>query len=188
MWYVIQVLKGREDAMAELIGRIAPADVLKECFSPKYATEMKIRGRWVPCERDLFPGYLVAVTDAPRELEAALMQMPEFARVLSQGGEFIPLEREEVELIGTFTDRGKRVVPMSRAVKEGERVVIVEGPLLGHEGLIREVDRRKSVAVVELDVCGRKLSTRMGLAVVSAPEDPAAKRAELYRREALARA
>lgn len=156
MWYVIQVLKGREDAMAELIGRVAPADVLEECFSPKYATEMKVRGRWVPCERDLFPGYLVAITDEPRELEIVLAQVPEFCRVLAQGGEFVPLGRDEVEMIGAFTDRGNRVVPMSSAVKDGDRVVVTEGPLVGREGLIREVDRRKSVAVVELDVCERR--------------------------------
>lgn len=56
MWYVIQVLKGREDAMAALIGRVVPAGVLDECFSPKYVTEAKVRGTWVPVQKDLFPG------------------------------------------------------------------------------------------------------------------------------------
>lgn len=185
MWYVVQVLKGREDAMAELIGRVATASVVEECFSPKYATEMKVRGRWVPCERDLFPGYLVAITNAPRELEVVLAQVPEFCRVLAQGGKFVPLGREEVEMIGAFTERGERTVPMSHAVKEGDRVVVTEGPLVGREGLIRGVDRRKSIAMVELDVCGRKIATRMGLSVVSAPESAEAKRAALYTAEAL---
>lgn len=45
MWYVIQVLKGREDAMAELIARVVPSLVLDECFTPKYATEIKLRGQ-----------------------------------------------------------------------------------------------------------------------------------------------
>lgn len=185
MWYVIQVLKDSEDAMAELICRVVPAAVLGECFSPKYATEMKIRGRWVPCERDLFPGYLIAITDTPRELEVALAQIPEFCRVLMQGERFVPLDRDEVEMIGVFTDRGNRTVPMSHAVKDGDRVVVTEGPLVGREGLIKAVDRRKSIAVVELDVCGRKISTRMGLSVVSAPESAEAKRAGLYIAEAL---
>lgn len=185
MWYVIQVLKGREDIMADLISRVVPESVLHECSSPKYATEMKTRGAWVPCEKDLFPGYLVAVTDEPREVEVALARIPEFARVLSQGGKFVPLAKEEVELISGFTERGRRCVPMSRAVKEGDRVVIVEGPLLGREALIKSIDRRKSVAMVELDLCGRRVSTRMGLSVMAGRDEAAAKRAGLYRREAL---
>lgn len=47
-WYVIQVMKGREDAMAALIGRVVPKCLLQEVFSPKYETEIKVRGRWIP--------------------------------------------------------------------------------------------------------------------------------------------
>ena len=185
MWYVIQVLKGREDAMAELIGRVVPADEMSECFSPKYATEAKIRGCWVPVVRELFPGYLVVDTDDPLAVEQRLLKLEEFARVLRQGDTFMPLEEAEVELIGGFTERGRRTVPMSRAVKQGERVVVTEGPLVGREALIKSVNRHKSCATLELDFCGRKMTTRVGLAIVSAPEEVAAKRAELYTREAL---
>ena len=185
MWYVIQVLKGREDAMADLIGRVVPAAELTECFSPKYATETKVRGRWVPVVRDLFPGYLIAVTDDPLVLEQRLLRIEEFARVLRYGDEFVPLEKAEVELIGGFTERGHRTVPMSRAVKQGERVVVTEGPLLGREAMIKSVNRHKSCAVLEVDFCGRKVTTRVGLAVFSQPDTAAAKRADLYTREAL---
>ena len=91
MWYVIQVIKGREDAMATLIGRVVPRTVLEECFSPKFATEIKLRGQWTPCAKELFPGYLIAVTDDPVELESRLAQMDEFARVLMQGETYAPL-------------------------------------------------------------------------------------------------
>lgn len=80
MWYVIQVTRGREEAMAELIGRVVPRDVLSECFYPQYETELKVRGSWVPCVKPLFPGYLIAVTDDAVELESQLVKLPEFAR------------------------------------------------------------------------------------------------------------
>ena len=41
------------------------------------------------------------------------------------------------------------------------------GPLLGHEGLIKTINRRKSTAYLELDLCGRRVTTRVGLAVKS---------------------
>ncbi len=170
MWYVIQVMGGHEEAMADLIGRVVPASVLDECFFPQYETEIKLRGSWTRVAKPLFPGYLIAVTDEPEALEAQLLKLPEFARVLAMGERPVPLASEEVELIGGFTHPGERVVPMSHAVKQGEKVVVVSGPLLGHEGLIRDVNRRKSTATLEIDLCGRKVATRVGLAVLAEPE------------------
>lgn len=186
MWYVIQVLKGREQAMAELIGRVAPRGLIEECFSPRYATEAKIRGAWQPCERDLFPGYLIAVTDSPAEVAQVLYQLPEFARVVKQGGVYEPLSQVDVDLIAGFTERGQRVVPISRAVKDGDRVIVTEGPLVGNEALITKIDRKRSVAYVQLDLCGLKVRARLGLAVLSDPAAMPARRAALYKREALA--
>ncbi|HJG31756.1 MAG TPA: hypothetical protein K8U80_10245 [Collinsella ihuae] len=167
MWYVIQVINGREELMAGLISRVVSSDVCQECFSPKFATEMKVRGRWVPCERNLLPGYLIAITDQPKELQRCLSALDEFARVLTQGGAFAPLAKEETSFIDTYTKPHDRVVPMSLGIKEGDRVVVTQGPLVGHEGLIREINRRKSVAYLEFNLCGRRVSTRVGLGVLS---------------------
>lgn len=79
----------------------------------------------------------------------------------------MPLAPDEVEIIGGFTKPGNRVVPMSTGVKDGDRVVITGGPLVGHEAMVKEIWRRKSTAVLEIDVCGRKVSTRVGLGVLS---------------------
>lgn len=166
-WYVIQVMKGREDNMASLIGRVVPKALLQEVFSPKYETEIKVRGRWVPVQKTLLPGYLIAITNDPEELEAMLSDMPEFARLLAQGNEFVPLAPAEVEVIGAFTTPGERVVPMSIGVKDGDRVVITAGPLVGHEAMVKEIWRRKSIAVLEVNMCGRVVTTRVGLGVLS---------------------
>ena len=100
-------------------------------------------------------------------MQQYLLRMDDFARVLSQDGQFVPLAKEEVQLIGGFTYRGDRVVPMSEALKDGDQVVVTAGPLLGHEGLIKTINRRKSTAYLELDLCGRRVTTRVGLAVLS---------------------
>lgn len=181
-WYVVQVMRGREEAMVELIGRVVPGCLLSECFYPQFATETKVRGAWVPTTRPLFPGYLIAVTRDPVALEDALVRMPEFARVLMMDDRPVPLAHEEVELIGGLTKPGERTVPMSRAVKVGDDVVITSSPLVGHEGLIREINRRKSVAYLEIDLCGRKVSTRVGIAVLSSPEAPEARAAVVCER------
>ena len=185
-WYVIQVRRGSESVMAELLGRVVPCDVLDECFFPQFQTEMKVRGQWIPCTRPLFDGYLIAVCRDPEALEDALTHIPEFARVLTMGGQFVPLAREEVELIGGFTSRGARVVPMSYAIKDGERVVVTSGPLVGREGLITSINRRKSLAFLETDLCGRKVAIRVGLGILSPLQTSEAKALTTVRSEARA--
>ena len=119
MWYVIQVINGREDVMRERIERMVPASAMQELFYPQFQTEIKVHGEWVNATKPLFPGYLICDTADPRTVQQYLLRMDDFARVLSQDGQFVPLVKEEVQLIGGFTHRGDRVVPMSEALKDG---------------------------------------------------------------------
>lgn len=156
--------------MCRLIERIAPDGVLEECFSPRYATQMKVRGEWVSVEKLLFPGYLIAVTDQVESLEAALRRIPEFSRLLSMGETFVPLHEEDQAWIGVFTEKGARTVPMSVGVIEGDRVVVTDGPLVGLEALIKKVNRHKSLAFLEFEICGRRVVTKVGLGIVRKTE------------------
>lgn len=158
MWYVIQVINGREDVMRERIERIVPAGAMQELFYPQFQTEIKVHGEWVNTTKPLFPGYLICDTADPRIVQQYLLRLDDFARVLAQDGRFVPLAKEEVQLIGGFTHKGDRVVPMSEALKDGDQVVVMAGPLLGHEGLIKTINRRKSTAYLELNLCGRLFS------------------------------
>ena len=135
MWYVIQVINGREDIMRERIEHMVPAGAMQELFYPQFQTEIKVHGEWVKTTKPLFPGYLICDTADPRTVQQYLLRMDDFARVLAQDGQFVPLAKEEVQLIGGFTHRGDRVVPMSEALKDGDQVVVTAGPLLGHEAL-----------------------------------------------------
>ena len=166
-WFVVQVARGKEQAMAELLGRVVPGAILDECFFPQYTTEIKQQGTWQSVTKPLFPGYLVAVTDDADALEDALTHIPEFARVLTMGEGFMPLAPDEQDLIARFTEKGRRVVPMSYGVKEGDRVVVTEGPLLGHEGMISDINRHKSTAYLRIYLCGRAVSIRVGLGVLN---------------------
>ena len=167
VWYAIQVINGREDVMRDRIERMVPAGAIQELFYPQFQTEIKVHGEWVNTTKPLFPGYLICDTADPRTVQQYLQCMGDFARVLSQDGQFVPLAKEEVQFIGSFTHAGDRVVPMSEALKDGDRVVVTAGPLLGHEGLIKTINRRKSTAYLELNLCGRRVTTRVGLAVLS---------------------
>lgn len=165
-WYVIQVATGKEDAMCDLICRVAPEGVVEECFSPSYDTQRKVKGVWLNARKPLLPGYLIAVTSRVEELERVCRRVPEFARLLTLGETFVPLREEDQAWIGAFTSRGERSIPMSVGVMEGDRVLVLSGPLVGREALIKSVNRHKSLAFVEFEICGRKVTTKVGLGIV----------------------
>ena len=55
---------------------------------------------------------------------------------------------------------------MSVGVVEGDNIVVLRGPLKGHEALIKSINRRKSLAFIEFDMCGRRIGARVGLGIV----------------------
>lgn len=165
-WYVVQVQTGRERAMCELIERLAPKSLVGECFTPRYQTQKKFDGEWQDVEQLLLPGYVIVDTSRPDLLMQTLRKIPDFTRLLTMGETFAPLEERDVEWIGTFTQKWRRTIPMSMGVMEGDRVVVTEGPLVGREALIKRVNRHKSLAVLELQICGRTVAIKVGLGIV----------------------
>lgn len=78
MWYVIQVINGREDIMRERIEHIVPAGAMQELFYPQFQTEIKVHGEWVKTTKPLFPGYLICDTADPRTVQQYLLRMDDF--------------------------------------------------------------------------------------------------------------
>ena len=174
MWYVIQVKSGQERKVRDLIetaaGKMRDGSgrpVLKECFIPRYQVEQKFKGEYRTVERTLFPGYVIAVTGNVGALNGELKKVPASTRLLGGGEAFVPLDRAEMALIDRLSSEGSRIVAVSRAVVEGDSVRVVKGPLVGCEGWIREVNRRKGTCFVETEMFGRRMRVEIGLAVVS---------------------
>ena len=176
-WYVIQVQTGKEQAMCQLIERLcAEADLqsdadgarlLEECFSPRFKTRHKFKGEWQDVEKLLLPGYVIAATIRPDALSLELRKVRELTKLLAVGETFVPLHEDERTWIETFTREGDRTVPMSIADKEGDTLVVTEGPLKGREALITRVNRKKCLAFLELHVAGKKVTTQVGLGIVN---------------------
>ena len=174
-WYVIQVQTGRDELVCRKILRACRAaskelqgggEILKECFSPRYAYQHKRRGEWVNETMPLLPGYVIAVTEDPWSLIKVLRGIPEFTRLLTMGKTVAPLDEQEKSWLERWTKEGERTIPMSVAYKEGDRIVSTDGPLVGLEALITRVNRRKSVAHLEIHAGQLTIRTTVGLAVL----------------------
>ncbi len=166
-WYVIQVQTGCEETVAANIRQVASDGVVKECFTPRWQTQQKLRGEWRYVVRNLIPGYVIAVSDAPEKLASSLQLVPGLRKILKSGEKIVPLAADEVEWFNRFTQRGERIVPMSSAIKEGDEVIITDGPLREQCTKITRLDRRRSTAYIEISILGRTKEVPVGLKVVA---------------------
>ena len=64
------------------------------------------------------------------------------------------------------TDRVDELESQLRRVIEGDRIIVLKGPLVGREGWIRKINRRKRTAYLEIEMFGRTIQTKIGLGIV----------------------
>lgn len=166
MWYAIQVIGGRENTVLTEIKRTVDPECYKEVFAPKFETQKKVRGEWITTAAPLLPGYLIVDTGQIDAFSTQLRKVKALTKVLGSNESFIPLTRPEMEWLDSFTNNPHRTVGMSTAVKEGDRIVITSGPLIQHQGLIKSINRRKSLAFLEIRMFGRTITTKVGLAIL----------------------
>lgn len=165
MWYVVQVMTGREADLRELITRCLNRELLEDCFYPTYEASYKKRGQRQIVQRRLFPGYLFLVTEDILAVEQELRMIPDMTKVLKTGQEAIPLTQAEQEFLEQYLN-GEHVLPMSRGYKSGDEIRITEGPFAGYQGQLKAVDRHNRYGVISLEMFGRNVDMRFGLEVV----------------------
>lgn len=166
MMYVIQVRAGHERRALSLIEKMTEPQLYQEIFIPQYETMKRFRGEWQLRTETLLPGYLFVITNQPSAMALQLRKVPEFTRLLGNDDMFTPLADQEAALIGTFTDIDHRTIRMSEGVIEGDEIVILKGPLMNQQALIKKVDRHKRIAYLELEMLGRTVNVKVGLEIV----------------------
>jgi transcriptional antiterminator NusG len=166
VWYVVQVVGGKERHVLTLVKKIIENTVFEECFIPQYEAMKRLKGQWQKCTEILFPGYLFFVTNHADRLAQELRNVPAFTRLLSNGGKFIPLNAGEVAWLSAFTRQDNRVIEMSEGIIEGDRVIVFKGPLAHYSGLIRKIDRHKRIAYLDIGMFGRTMTVKVGVEIV----------------------
>ena len=164
--YVIQVMGGREDYVRDLMGKLAN-DMVEDCFVPRREVLRREGGAWVSVTETLFPGYLFVVTNKIEEVSQRLARIPAFTRLLGKSDErIVPLSPDEVSWLDALLESVTKVMGMSVGVIEGDRVMVTDGPLKGHEALIRKINRYKRVAYLDMRMFGRTKTIKVGLEIV----------------------
>lgn len=165
--FVVQVVGGQEDKAAALIAKLARG-AAEDCFVPKREVMHRKSGQWHRTLEKLFPGYVFVRTSVSEQVRDALRYVPAFTRMLTFAGDTcLPLTADEVAWINATTNVDTHVMEMSEGVIEGDCVMVIRGPLKGHEARITRIDRHKRLAWVDMDMLGRHKAIRVGLEIVS---------------------
>lgn len=164
-WYAVQVRTGREEAVLRLSKKMIDKDVLIECFIPYCERMKRYQGEWHKEQHILFPGYVFFITGQVEELFWELKRLPEFTKILGNGVEFIPLRDEEKKMMADIGGRD-HLFEMSRGYIVGDKVIIISGPMKEMGGTITFINRHKRIALVQMNMFGRKIEIRLGVEII----------------------
>ena len=163
--YVIQVAGGREARVRDLINKLL-SKYVTDCFVPRREVKRKVAGEWTFVRETLFPGYLFVETPNIQQVSDQLARVPAFTRLLGKSDEkIIPLSPDEVAWLTALMQPLDKVVEMSVGIIEGDRVVVTDGPLVGHEALISKIDRHKRLAWLDMRMFDRTKTIKVGLEI-----------------------
>jgi transcription termination/antitermination protein NusG len=162
--YVINCLSGKEDRTRGLVSKILPGI---PTLLPRRKLLIRREGRTVMKEQCLFPGYFFIHTEDPLGLYQKLNGIEGFIRILWDNNSPTPLPLEEGELIqNLISGEGQEEIDISKGFIKDGQVTVTEGPLKEFAGRIKEIDRRKSRALVELNFFNRTMRVWLGLEII----------------------
>ena len=170
-WHVLFVLGGYEQTITDKINQLSE-EVEVEAFLPKVQKAFRKKGQVKVEEPLLFKNYVFVQTNLDYKefsafLVANIKSITGFIKLLKHDNEgtesLYPQEREFLE---RFTNKNK-VIEQSIGFIEGDQVVILQGPLAGHESSIIKVNRHKRLAILEISMFGETREVEVGLEIIS---------------------
>ncbi len=164
MWYVIQVQTRHELDMMKRCREEAAVDG-EDIFAIQAERLFRTRGMLELRTQVAFPGYLFAETPDIISLRMRLRSIPELTKILSIGETMTPIHPDEEALLRKLGGED-HIIRRSEGYKEGDRLVVTNGPMKGTEGRVRWTDRHKHMAGLEVDLLGQKIIVKLGVDIL----------------------
>jgi transcriptional antiterminator NusG len=151
-YYVLQVKTRGEDEYLKRAGGMFDNGEGRLVW-PRRSLRIRRKGNFKDELAPIFPGYLFLETvEVTREMFMKMRRIPGFFRFLQSNDHIVPLSSGDRELLMHFLSFGEVVDKSEVLFDENNRIKVLSGPLLGLEGSIVKVDRRKGRAKVKLDM------------------------------------
>ncbi|MBQ6505587.1 MAG: antiterminator LoaP [Flexilinea sp.] len=169
MYYVLWTTTGKEEKTRQMIGEFVDPALYTRCAIPYKLKRHYFGGSSRLVKMLLFPSYVFVETDRIGEFVQSISWFPGFNVVLHTDDFYCPIYRHE-EYILTKLINDHDIIDISEGFMEGDQVRVTSGPLVGQEGNIKRVNRRKRIAVLEMHLFNRTTEVALGLELVSKSE------------------
>lgn len=161
-WYVLQVLTGKEQDVAEAI-RAAGLPVM----APVKIVPEHRHDKWRDVRRTVFPGYVFLRCCMTTRMYYYLKGQQHALRLLGSVGNPEPVPDDQMEVVRIFDNNGQDF-GVSMGVKAKSKTTITDGPLVGLSTYITSIDQRQRRAVVEVEILGTKHRIHAGVDIEKA--------------------
>jgi transcriptional antiterminator NusG len=167
-YYAIQVRTRGEERYVKLFRALHP-DFSAEIHFPKRQIDERRRGKMIQRTVGIFPGYIFVESEEENffKFRWNFRRTEGFYRFLRSNQNIRELQGRDLEVVLHFIKKVGPVAGKSRVYfNENSRVVVVDGPLLGLEGKIIKVDKRKGRAKIKLDLYDDSFSIDLAFEVI----------------------
>ncbi|GHV16710.1 hypothetical protein FACS189493_3040 [Spirochaetia bacterium] len=170
-YYAIQVKTRSEEKYINLYKAMNPTSPVEIHF-PRRSIDIRRKGAVIRGTPAIFPGYIFVELDNDDDIHKYQWEFRKtdgFFRFLKSNQNICPLLDTDLEVVLHFI---KRVGPVAGRSKvyfdENSRIVVMDGPLMGLEGKIIKVDKRKGRAKIKLDLYDDSFSIDLAFDVIEA--------------------
>ncbi len=165
-WYVVHTYAGFEgrvkDSILERASQMGLQDRIGQVLVPtEDVIEIK-EGKKRTSTRKFFPGYVLVEMDMSNESWQMIKETPKVTGFVGGGAQPIPLTQQEVETLLKQIDSGTAVPRQKEEFHKGDSVRIIDGPFLGFNGMVDEVDQERGRLKVLVSIFGRGTPVELG--------------------------
>jgi transcriptional antiterminator NusG len=168
-YYAVQVRTRGEEKYIALYRALHPGRPL-EIYFPKRSINLRRKGVIIPKTPPVFPGYIFVEIDNEDDIlkyQWEFRRTDGFFRFLKSNRNICPLQDKDLEIVLHFIKRAGPVAGKSRVYFDrNARIVVADGPLMGLEGKIIKVDKRKGRAKIKLDLYDDSFSIDLAFEVI----------------------
>ncbi|HZC68097.1 MAG TPA: transcription termination/antitermination protein NusG [Nitrospirales bacterium] len=165
-WYVVHTYAGFEgrvkDSILERASQMGLQDKIGQVLVPtEDVIEIK-EGKKRTSTRKFFPGYVLVEMDMSNESWQMIKETPKVTGFVGGGSQPIPMTQEEIETLLKQIDGGTAVPRQKEEFHKGDSVRIIDGPFLGFNGMVDDVDEERSRLKVLVSIFGRGTPVELG--------------------------
>lgn len=167
-WYALYVKTGYEEDVCHYIDKVKEyllEDVKYNLLVPKRKIYERKQGVKNEVIKKMFPGYVLIETDNIIKFYSRAKGSPHIINFLRENDYFHEIRLDEIRQILHMIDH-KGLIDVSLAYVVNDKISISDGPLLGQEGIIKKIDKRKGRAKVEFIINNNSLLIDLGIDII----------------------